>query len=240
MGRYRQAPTDLIRSQIDITDRLSTLESSPRAPTTAVDSGTWKFIASDGNEVIKFGDEGGGNGVGWVFRRGGNGSLAFYLGGNPSGNQFWSLNDNIGNTIMADDAATGQGISRPYVPYMAVKYSEYVSVIGAQTTSATFVPAYIIAGIKQHPIIETQYEISTPAGVSAQVQLVDTTSSDPASAIVIAGPDTYPGNTFTIINVTGSLDGLHMQHFKLDLQYRVSAGAGTIGITHVYSYGRQT
>ena len=63
-SRYRQMPTDLIRGQIDITDRLDTLENTPRAPTTAVDTGSWKFIAANGTEVIKFGDVGGGNGVG--------------------------------------------------------------------------------------------------------------------------------------------------------------------------------
>lgn len=241
-SRYRQPPSDLIRSQLDITNRLETLENTPRSPTTSVDSGAWKFIASNGVEVVMFGEEGvsGNAGVGWVFRRGENNSLAFYLGGNQvSNNQYWAFNDNSDNIILSDDAQSAQGLARPYIPYTATKYSD-ITGSGVTTTSTSFVPAYLIIGKKQHPRMEVQYIINTPAGVSAQVQLVDTTTGNPATQIIIEGPDTYGGSTFSFMTVSADLAGSHMNYFTVDIQIRVSAGAGTVGISHIYSYGVQS
>jgi hypothetical protein len=239
-NKYRQPPPDYVRRSLSITDRLETLENTPRSTNTSVDQGTWKFVADNGITMVEFGLNAPGLGRGWIFLRGETGIPAFYLGGNQSsGNQFWRLCDNNLNDIITDDAQSGQGLARPYIPYPAIKFSEYIS--GTVTTaSTTFVPAYLVVGKKQHPVIATQYVIVTPAGVSAEVQLVDTTSGNPASQIIIQGPNTFPGSTFTLVNIQGPLEGNHMDDFKVDLQFRVSAGAGTIGITHVFSYGRQS
>lgn len=236
-NKYRQPPSDLITSQLDIADRVSTLETSPRAVSTAVDSGTWKFIADNGVVLLELGDEGGSFGRGWIFRRGETGIPAFYLGGNQqSGNQFWRLCDNSLNDIITDDAQSSQGLARPYIPYTATKFSDVGA--PAQTTSLTsFVGAYSLYGFKQHPQIEVQYIVTTPAGVSAEVAIVDTSG---VIGSIVAGPNSHGPSSFNVATLKGPLSGPHMSKLNLDLQYRVSSGAGTIGVTLVYAYGVQS
>lgn len=234
-NRYRQPPDNLVRRTINIANRVDKLESTPRATNTAVDTGRWKFIASNGVDMVDFGDQGPGLGRGWLFRRGDTGKPAFYLGGNQvSGNQFWRLVDNSLNDIITDDAQSSQGLARPYIPYAYTRYSEVGA--AAQTTSlTTFVGAYTIDGYKQHPVLDVSYIVFTPAGVSAEVILFDGTTST-----IIAGPNSHPGSSFTYANLRGPLDGPHMSNLSVQLQYRVSAGAGTIGVTCIYAYGHQS
>lgn len=231
-NRYRQPPSDLIRSQLSITNRIETLENSPRSVATSVDTGSWKFIAANGNQLVKFGELGLGYGAGWVFRRGSNETAAIWLGGSPT-NQYFALSDNSGNTLVSDNTDSSQeGLARPYIPYSGVKYSEVITP-PVTTTSTSFVSAYVVAGRRQHPIVESYYNISTPVGVSAEVQLRDNASSS------IVASDTYPGNTFLLARISGTLSTPLFADFSLDLQFRVSAGAGTISIMHIYSYGKQ-
>lgn len=237
-SKYRPMPPDLIRSQLSISNRLSTMETSPRAPQTTVNEtggNSFKFVASNGTEVVKFGDLGVGIGTGWSFRRPNNNSLAFWLGGNVLTSNFWALNDNANNIIISDDASSGEGLARPYVPYSTVKFSDY-SNASVTTASTSFVPAYLVLGKKQHPRISVQYIISTPVGVSAEVQLADTSSN----TIIIGGPTAFGSNTYAVSSFTTALDGNHLDEIKVDLQFRVSGGAGTIGILLTYAYGVQS
>lgn len=235
-NKYRQPPSDLVRSQLDIQDRVTTLETSPRAVATSVDSGNWKFIADNGVELANFGDQGPGLGRGWIFRRGDTGIPAFYLGGNQgSGRQFWRLCDNNLNDVITDDASSGQGLARPYIPYTPVKNSD-VGAPAQTTTSTSFVGAYVIAGLKQHPVVYVQYIVTTPVGVSIEVRLLDTSSSINEQIAL----NSHPGSSFFFTWIQAPLKGEHLSEMSLELQMRVSGGAGTVGITCVYAYGRQS
>lgn len=236
-NKYRQPPSDLIRSQLDVISRIQTLESSPRAPATNVDTGTWRYLVGTGQEIVRFGALGGGV-VGWMFRRGSNGTPALWLGGTPS-NEFVALSDNAGNIIVSDNTdVSGAGLARPYIPYSAIKVVT-ITTGEITTTSGTFQVAYVIVGKRQHPMLQMQFIVQTPAGVSMQMQLVDTTPG--GSGAVIAGPITYPGNSFFFDEVIAPLSepGLWYTNFNVDIQIRVSAGAGTVGISHITSYGVQ-
>lgn len=234
MARYRTPPPNLVKS-ITITNvRLSKLEQAPRAVATAVDSGSWKFVADNGVEIIKYGEEVPGFGRGWIFRRGENGRAAFYLGGSESSNQYWVLQDNTANIVVSDDANSQQGLARPYIPYTYIVTNGAGA--GTSTTSTSFVNAYNIRGYKQHPRIDIEYLISTPAGVSAEVQIVDTNNSN----TIIDGPVTHGPSSSSFSGLRGTLSGSHVNPINVNLQFRVSSGAGTIGITLTYAYGIQS
>jgi hypothetical protein len=236
-NKYRQPPSDLIRSQLDVIDRISTLESTPRAPATTVDNGTWRYLQGTGQEVVRFGALGGGV-TGWMFRRGSNGTPALWLGGTPS-NEFFALSDNAGNILFSDNTdVSGAGMARPYIPYSAVKVVT-ITTGEVTTTSGTFQTAYVVCGKRQHPNVAIQYIVQTPAGVSMQVQFVDTTLG--GSGAVLLGPITYPGNSFFFDEMDFGLPepALWYTNFNIDIQIRVSAGAGTVGVSHITSYGVQ-
>jgi hypothetical protein len=233
-NKYRQPPSDLVRSTLDIEDRVSTLETSPRAVATAVDSGNWKFIADNGIVLANFGDQGPGLGRGWLFRRG-NGAPALGVGGNPTGRQFWRLTDNNNVDIITDDSFSGSGIARPYIPIAFTNLSTFGA--GAHTTtSTTFDSAYSLYGYKQQPQLEIEYFINVPSGVTAEVVITRTD----AIPVVVVGPNVHVGPVSAITFIQGAIDGDHLSHLNHDIQMRVASGTGTIGMTVVAAYGKQS
>jgi hypothetical protein len=236
-NKYRQPPSDLIRKTLEIQNRLGVLESTPRAANTSVDTGHWRFKASNGVVMLDLGDLGPNLGRGWIFQRGDNGVAAFALGVNvSSGRQFWRLVDNNLNDVITDDAQTGQGLARPYIPYLPVRGVDTVSSSLAMTTTSTsFVTAYEIHGVKQHPRINVLYLCNVPAGLTAEIQLVDTTSG----TVLIAGPNTA-STGFGLNNLIGNAVGQHLDNLNVTLQFRVASGAGTIGLTVLYALGVQS
>jgi len=236
-NKYRQPPSDLVRQTLQIQDRLGTLENTPRAANTSVDTGHWQFKASNGVVMLDLGDQGPSFGRGWVFQRGDSGIPAFALGGNQaSGRQFWRMIDNSLNDIVTDDAFSGVGLARPYIPYLPVRGVDTVSSSLAMTTTSTsFVTAYEIHGVKQHPRVNVMYLCNVPAGLTAEIQLVDTTSG----TVLIAGPNTA-STGFGINNLVGNAIGQHLDNLNVTLQFRVASGAGTIGLTVLYALGVQS
>lgn len=235
-NKYRQPPPDFVRSMLTIQDRVGMLESTPRATNTAIDTGHFQFKATNGVTIVDFGDFGPGFGPGFVFRRGIGGEPAFYLGGDQtSGTQFWRLCDIASNDLFTDDVQSGQGIGRPYIPMVLTKSSD-ISTLPITTASTTFVNAYNLFGYKQHPRLEIQYLINVPVSVSAEVQIVDAGNS----GNIVAGPNTHVGSTFSFQALVGAIDGSHVGGLNHALQFRVSAGAGTIGILAIASYGKQS
>lgn len=235
-NRYRKPPSDLVLLTLQIQDRIGTLESTPRSSNTSVDTGHFRFKASNGVVMVDFGDQGPGLGRGYVFRRGEGGQPAFYLGNNQATeSQYWALADNSANIIMSDDAQSGQGIARPYIPLPVTKASELTTQV-VTTSSTSFVDAYVIRTFKQHPRVAVEFAVNTPAGVTSEVRLSDATSG---AASVIAGPITFgAGNGFG--GLTAAIAGAHMSEIEVQIEFRVASGAGTIGIVVTRAHGIQS
>lgn len=235
-NKYRQPPADLVRAQLNVTNRVTKLEQNPRSVATSVDTGNWSFVAANGQHIVQFGDEGNGIGAGWVFRRGSNGTLAFFLGGS-AGNQFFALHDNAGNILFSDNTdASGTGIARPYLTHEFIRYANF-GTAEQNTTLTTFVGAYNIRGYRQHPNLSVEFVAFTPAGASMEVQLVDTST---VPNTIIAGPTTFGPSTFTFGSFVTPVPNFgYMNPLNVDLQIRVSAGAGTVGVSMTFAYGVQ-
>jgi hypothetical protein len=238
-NKYRKPPPDLIRTSIDLQKRVAILETNPRAVSTAINSGHFQFIASNGVVMVDFGDFGPGVGPGFIFRRGISGKEAFGLGGDQvSGDQYWHLNDISGNDIFTDDVESGQGIGRPYLAMHPTLASQVNSTPAAQTSSTTFIPAYYVRGYKQQPQVQVEYIITTPAGGTAEVQLVDTSFG--AGSPIMAGPNVHPASTFQFFTLRGPITGAHESICSIELQYRLASGTGPIGLTCMYVNGHQS
>lgn len=242
MDKYRLPPDNMIEAHQDVKKRVSKLERNPRASNTSVDSGEYTIRAGNfsyvdptsGQQLVKFGDIGGSLLRGWVFRRL-NGQLAFYIGGSKGGGQFWALVDASSNIVMSDDIVSGQGLATPYIPITTVPAIR-MSSAEVTTTSTTFVPMYRMNALKQHPKIYAEFLATTPAGVTAEVILGNT-----VTGVTIAGPLTIPANTsLQFFNLVGIVTGGHMSYLGIDVQMRVASGAGTVGMSFLDAYGRQS
>jgi|GEM_PF-5429829 len=85
-----------------------------------VDGGNIIVRNPSGVNVARFGDIQVGQDItrGWIFRFD-TGNLAFALGGRTGG-QYWALYDSQGRQIVANDAQSRHGLSRPYIPLRLV------------------------------------------------------------------------------------------------------------------------
>lgn len=201
----------------------------------AVSRGSFRFLDEGGNERIYFGTGtfSGGTSSGWVMRRQ-NGTSVFDLGGNPA-DQFWALRDENGGILISDDAATGQGLARPWLPIPFASHSATVPT--DTTTSGTFAGLLSARYTKQHPKLRALILCRASDGTTTgEIRLMKT-----------AGP-VQIGNTITVnlgqyaLLTIGPADvpGSHMEDMELEVQGRRTAGAGTIGARMFGCYAQQS
>lgn len=252
MGRYREAPKDIVQFTAGLTKRLARLERLPRSGSTAIDhgdltvnggdislmDGNFTFVDEDGHTLVIFGDIPAAVVLrrAWIFYRS-NGQPAIYLYGTPGNPQFVAVQDNGGNIIVSDDSASGHMLATPYIPFVGVKAADLSAAsLQFSTSSTSFQLAHRIHGRQQHPVLEVMMLVFTPAGVTAEIKLTDNANG----GIDIAGPSTIPANSFTYAILTGSPRGTWLSSVICDVSIRVSSGAGTVGITFAHAYGKQT
>lgn len=247
MAKYRQQPKDITQYATETAKRVSRLERTPRAPNTALDSGAMSVTggnieidggnftlkASNGAEIVKLGDIGFGNAQpGWRFLRAFDGSTALMLFGTPSARQYLGFFDASGNLLMSDDAASGVGMATPNLPIQSVLSSK-LSGNEVTTTSGSFSSFYRLHFIKWQPRVTCWFIVSTPVGVGAQLQLFDPS----LGSTVPNSVGNIPANTFAYASITGNPNHSHGFFATIDVQMRVSSGAGTVGASLVYSFG---
>lgn len=202
----------------------------------AVSRGSFRFVDTAGNLRIYFGPVAYGPNVtmGWIMRRA-TGGTVFELGGGSDTSQFWALRDEDGNILVGDDAATGQGLARPYIPLQAVPTSWHVT-RQQSTTNTGFTPLWTVSGLRQHPRLQVHLMVQCDVGVSAEIRV-----NDPTTSTVIAGPLSLAAGAFTYVTLVGALPaGAYMAQFKVDVEMRVAGGAGTVGSSLIYALGVQS
>lgn len=243
MDKYRLPPNNIVEAHQDVNKRVSKMERNPRLGNSSIDSGglsvrsgNFSYVdPSSGQMLVRFGDVGAPLLRGWIFRRL-NGFPAFYINGTPGGDQFWTLVDMQGNFVMSDDIGSGQGIATPYIPLFGISLPRLTNP-EATTSTTAFVGMYRIHGVKQQPKISTDFVATTPNGVTAEVQIVDLNRG----STVIAGPLSISANTpMTYFQMTGAIQGGHLSGIILEVQMRVASGVGTVGMSYVDAFGRQT
>lgn len=163
------------------------------------------------------------------------GSFAFALYDNDiaSGGyqQFWSFWDRQVNIVMSDDADSGQGLARPYIPggFYRDRFADWLGVAGT-----TFETVYKATIFKQHPKLVVGHRSSMDTGgatgeirVLVNGSLFGTVQSigfGLGSALV--GPLAVPGG--------------HMSAVTVEIQARRTAGTGSARVEPYTLYGVQS
>lgn len=149
--------------------------------------------------------------------------------------QFWSWYDREGNLLVGDDANSGRGLARPYVPW-AVRNengSDYVT----PNSTASFLDVHYITGWIQHPKVKVPMSVIAPATGAGEVQIVDD-----VSGAILAGPTAVPAGTsiapFYEFNVD-PISNMWEYHY-LRVQTRRTSGTGNIQSRVWSAYGVQS
>jgi hypothetical protein len=139
--------------------------------------------------------------------------------------------DRSGNTVVSDDTVSGQGLARPYIPLGV--WADYLSFPTATTTSPTFVSLQALFGYKQHPKLNIAVTVhSSDSSTTGEVQVVDQDGN------VLGGVQTVAGGEYQIVSIGPvALAGAHEQSIQLNIQARVTAGSGTIGVRGLQAVG---
>lgn len=201
----------------------------------AVSRGSFRFLDDAGDMRIYFGPVvyGGSTTTGWILKRASGGNV-FELGGSAVDNQFWALRDEQGNIIVGDDAATGQGLARPYVPIPFV--SGAAAVPTDTTTSATFTGLLSARYTKQHPRLKARILCRASDGTTTgEVQIVKVGGAQIGTTVTVTA------GFYGLLTIgPADVDGTHMEEMELEVQARRTAGAGTIGVRMFGAYAQQT
>lgn len=141
-----------------------------RGGSIVMEGGAFQLVDKNGDSVVYFGDVTQGDTVsrGFIFRFDG-GALAFEMGGAP-GSQFWGLRDRTGNILVSNDALTGAGLARPYIPLpipQPVNPSDWQN-----TTDTSFAVISRSQVNVQHPRIRANIRAFAPSGTNGQVRLM--------------------------------------------------------------------
>lgn len=140
-----------------------------------MEGGLFRLVDRNGVSVVYFGDVTAGEEVsrGFIFRFD-SGTLAFAMGGAP-GAQSWGLRDRAENLVVSNDADTGVGLARPYIPLHMTPSPE------AQTSGTSFIPSHDATSYTRlwygfnpifHPRVEIGVGTATSGGGTTEWRLL--------------------------------------------------------------------
>ncbi len=192
-----------------------------------ISSGATEVRTPDGEVVVRIGEivADGRTGHGMeIFRHNGTVQGRFYDTADGSGS--WTLFDEAGNPIVAEDANAGTGLARPLIPYSWTRWAD-LDDPPLTTGSATYELLARIHGPKQHARITVQLFTDADTDTVGEIILTD--------AGIQAGPTVYvePGGVYQLL--AADLSGDHETWKRLDVQGRVTGGPGSIkaAICHI-------
>lgn len=236
----------LERRLAELEREVRLLRAARRAESTSINQGSLvvqggsiQLLRDDGTLVAYFGPvvlPGGTPSAGVILNRHG-GEQYFVLAGDP-GAQFWALEDEAGNIVMSDDAASGQGLATPYIPLNSFPTRVLLTMGGQVTTNLAFEPLWTIQGHKQHPRLRAGVWVATTdTTTTAEIRL-----RNADTGAILAGPTAVAAtnNTFLLFELTGAIAGAHLGGVKAEVDARRTAGAGNVNVQLAYAEGIQS
>lgn len=151
----------------------------------------------------------------------------------PGGGGYFSFYDEQGNGLFANDTVADQGISRPYLQYTAMPYSEVLTP-PQSTTSATFTPLHRCHFQKQQPWVRTYLITQADAATTGEVQLAIAGTAITAVPTAIAASS----NTYTVVDA--AVPGDFLGFCAVDVEVRRASGAGAVRVGVGFVSGRQS
>jgi hypothetical protein len=186
---------------------------------TLLDDAYLRMIDDNNDEIVYIGPDSEGKQIIRIRREGGADVLYTYTA--QGGRQFWALTDNARQIVVSDDAVSGQGIARPWmpIPVQTSRFDDLPSTPNAdwdQLQTTVWRP-------KQHPF----WKVS----VKHCVNNADTTGE---ARLMLDGVQV--GATISVQWLSAWTDigpfpvpGTHMSLHQLELFARRTAGTGRVG-----------
>ncbi|SMD24209.1 hypothetical protein [Lentzea albidocapillata] len=182
---------------------------------TLLDDAFFRMVDDNGVEIMYFGPDSEGRQVALLRREGGAPVLYTYFAG--PGQQYWALTDGAQNQVVADDAFSGQGLARPYLP---LPHGQTDWNVMPKTTSGSFVTLDEVRYYKQHPRVNMTLRVGATVGTTGEWRVQQDGVTLASGAIA--------NGVLTIAYATFAVTGSHMAPLNLDVQGRVASGAGSI------------
>lgn len=154
------------------------------------------------------------------------GTSSFYAW--TSGGGFAAMFDRASNYVVTDDATSGQGLARPYVPLGSFVDN---SAPTRSTMSTSWTTLQTLSGYKQHPKITMQVLVQTGTGTTGDVRVVD------QNGVQVGATQSIAAAALEYRTIQGALAGAHMLGVSLNLQARVTSGVGAIGVRGGAAWG---
>lgn len=171
-----------------------------------------------------------------------NGKMAFELADRTVTSdyrQFWSLYDNSGWGVVADDAVTGYGLARPWISMMRCP-EQIVDWPG--TTSTAFTPIDRASGFSQHPWLTVRYSTggtAVGAGYAMEHRLVIYNWLNGVQGPTWTSPVQSGVSSYDVDVPCHSLFPMYSE-LAIQLQVRVSASTGTARAVIYQAFARQS
>lgn len=237
LSRLREPTPDILDQIKKLTKRVSNLETNNRAGQTSVDSGGFRINVNADNEFEIYIDgtlrfKASSDDIRY-FRP--DGLTAFFL--TEFANRYIiGFQDNSLHTVMGDDAITGFGLARPWIPIPF--YDDLQFVPDRTTTSASYVNLQWAKYNVQHPFVFVQSLVRASDGTTGGdiILKVNGTQVNTTATPIPVGSNT----TFTQSINFAYYGVAHGEDVEIVVAARRTAGAGTIGVRTVHAYGRST
>jgi len=186
---------------------------------TLLDDAYLRMVDDNNDEIVYIGPDDEGKQIIRIRREGGADVLYTYTA--ASGRQYWALTDNAHQIIFSDDAESGQGIARPWIP-IPVLTTRFDQMPSTPNTNFELVQSTAFRP-KQSPF----WRVNTSHC---------TTAPDTAGEARLILDGVQVGATFGVGFVVAWTDigpfpvpGTHMSQHHLELHCRRTAGTGRVG-----------
>lgn len=173
-----------------------------------------RMVDDNGDEIVYIGPDGTGQQIIRIRREGGGTVLYTYtLAG---GNQYWALTDAHENILVSDDAVTTQGLARPYIP---LPHGVFDWNVLPKTTATSFITLDEIRYYKQQPRVNMTLRIGAAIGSTGEWRVLHD------NTVKASGPI---GPILDVAFASFEVAGSHMAPLNIDVQARVTTGAGPV------------
>jgi len=150
------------------------------------------------------------------------GSIAFDVGELDTGESFAYFTDASGNVILSEDAVSGLGLARPWIPITFVPVRAEVM---PMMTGATFVATAASTDVFQiqQAKLRVQSVVLTSGGAAGEIRY--TINGVPTGAVEVIGVNQYTYTTIQDLDLTGVFG----QSIYVTVECRVTNGIGSCG-----------
>lgn len=159
---------------------------------------------------------------GMVMRRE-DGSAMFYtnIADNDPDKVFFSWSDRTGNILISDDASSGVGLARPWIPQAAINVlSSSIPMTSATTWVSTQSTGQFV---RQQPKVEVEALLRSESGATGEARFV-------VNGVATGNVMTVAANEFAWQSIqTLALPGGYDSRVRVELQVQRTNGVGTIG-----------